>query len=75
MMMNAGWTQDSNTPRRKRTAINDPKLRDAAEHAITTPQQKTLAERYFATGNRWRRRFVGYSPTKTPIYRIVPSQL
>lgn len=62
-------------PRRKRTAIKDPKLWAAAEHAITTPQQNTLMERYFATGNRWSKRVVGYSPTSTPMYKIVPNQL
>ena len=75
MIMKAGCTQDSKTPRRKRTAIREAKLCVAAEQAITTPQQNTLAERYFDTGSRWSSKFVGYSPTSTPIYKIVPSQL
>jgi hypothetical protein len=35
----------------------------------------TLNARYFATGSFCKRRLVGYSPKRTPIYNIVPSQL
>jgi hypothetical protein len=55
--------------------MRDLKFSAAAEQAITQPQRKTFVARYLATGNFWRRRFVGYSPTKTPMYKIVPSQL
>jgi hypothetical protein len=75
MMIKAGWTQDSKIPRRKRTVIKPAKLVAAAEQAMTAPQQKTLTARYLATGSFWSRRLVGYSPTSTPMYRIVPSQL
>lgn len=34
-----------------------------------------FAARYFATGIFWRRKLVGYSPARMPIYKIVPSQL
>lgn len=75
IMMKAGWTQDSKTPSKKRTAMRDAKFFAAAEQAITQPHKNTFVARYLATGSFWRRRFVGYSPTKTPMYKIVPSQL
>ena len=67
MIMNEGWTQDSNTPSKNRTTIRDLKSFAAAEHAITTPQRKTLEARYFATGSFWSNKLVGYSPTSTPM--------
>lgn len=81
--MNAGCTQDSKRPRRNRTAIKLRKFFAAAEHETTAPQRNTLvvvsrthherkgssyfAARYFATGNFWSRKFVGYSPARIPI--------
>jgi hypothetical protein len=67
MMMKEGCTQDSKTPRRNRTTMSEAKFLAAAEQAMTQPQQKTLTARYFATGSFWRRRLVGYSPTRTPM--------
>lgn len=75
MMINAGCMQDSNMPSKNRTTIKDLKSLAAAEQAMTTPQKKTLAATYFATGSFCSRRLVGYSPTRTPMYKIVPSQL
>lgn len=42
MRMNAGCTQDSKMPSKKRTAINAPQFVAAAEHAITAPQRNML---------------------------------
>lgn len=75
MMINAGCMQDSNIPSRNRTTIKALKSLAAAEQAMTTPQRKTLAATYFATGSFCSKRLVGYSPTSTPMYNIVPSQL
>jgi hypothetical protein len=47
--------------------MRDLKFSAAAEQVITQPQRKTFVARYLATGNFWRRRFVGYSPTKMPM--------
>lgn len=74
-MINAGCMQDSNMPSRNRTTIKDLKSLAAAEQAMTMPHRKTLAATYFATGSFCSRRLVGYSPTSTPMYNIVPSQL
>lgn len=67
MMINDGWTQDSKIPSKKRTTISVLKSFAAAEQAITTPQRKTFADKYLATGSFWSNRFVGYSPTRTPM--------
>lgn len=47
----AGWTHDSKNPRRKRTAIKEAKLVEAAEQATTTPQMNTFTDRTFAKGS------------------------
>lgn len=74
MSIIAGWIQLSKNPNRNRTAINDPKRVDAAEHATIAPQINTLTDSILATGNFCNSRFWGYSPTRMPIYRIVPSR-
>jgi hypothetical protein len=69
----AGWTQLSKNPSKKRTAMRDAKLVDAAEHATTAPQMKILIASIFATGNFCRSKFWGYSPQRIPMYRMVPN--
>jgi hypothetical protein len=48
--MNAGLTQLSTQPSKKRTAISDPKLRHAAVHMSNMPHMITLMEMNFPSG-------------------------
>src|SRR5437879_4781634 len=69
----AGCTQLSKNPSRNRTVMSAGNLVEAAEQATMTPQMKTLTDSILARGSFCRRKFIGYSPQRIPIYRIVPS--
>ena len=69
----AGCTQLSKNPNRNLTAMRAAKSVDAVEQATITPQMKTLTDSIFARGSFCRRKFIGYSPHRIPMYRMVPS--
>jgi hypothetical protein len=72
-MRNDGWQTASKIPRRVRTATSEAKFLQAACKASVAPQSIMLMLRYFATGRRWMRKFVGYSTIKTAMYIHVVS--
>jgi hypothetical protein len=69
----AGWIQLSKKPNRNLTAIKDAKCVEAAEQATIAPQTNTLTASVLARGSFCSSRLCGYSPTKIPMYSIVPS--